>query len=254
LDAATFAHVAALVDDRSGAWSYGGTAEGLCALLHHSHRMNDAATAKRHYAAVLANLSAAELGVKAADGHTVGLDASASLSGIRGVPSDWTVGDWVSATESRMTSLAGASTHSRSRHDECSRIARQARAINRMRGSCSLNLAELGDDDDDDLELTDAAFASSASVSESSPPRQDPLSGATRMSWTLLRTESVELRVIDITGRSVRHLASGMYSAGVHEFTWDGRDDDGRAVRTGAYFVAGRVGTERTSQRLFILR
>jgi flagellar hook assembly protein FlgD len=40
----------------------------------------------------------------------------------------------------------------------------------------------------------------------------------------------------------------------VHEFTWDGRDDDGRAVRTGAYFVAGRVGDERMSQRLFILR
>ena len=74
------------------------------------------------------------------------------------------------------------------------------------------------------------------------------------MRWTLLRSESVELTVMDITGRRVRHLASGVYSAGTHEFTWDGRDDDGRAVRSGAYFVAGRVGEKSLNQRLFILR
>jgi hypothetical protein len=254
LDAARFAHVAALVDDRSGVWSYGGSAEGLCALLRRGRMMNDMATAKRHYAAVLANLSAAELGVIAADGHGLGLDASASLSGMHGTPDGWTVGDWVSATEARLMSLVGASTRSHSMHDECRRIARQARAINRMPGSCGPNLTALADDDDDDLELTGTAMASSPSVSVSNTPRLDPLSGAKRLSWTLLRSESVELTVIDISGRRVRHLASGVFSAGVHDFTWDGRDDDGRAVRTGAYFVAGRVGDERLSQRLFILR
>jgi flagellar hook assembly protein FlgD len=91
-------------------------------------------------------------------------------------------------------------------------------------------------------------------VSSNGATQRDPLSGDTRMSWTLLRSAPVELVVIDITGRRIRHLASGVYSAGVHQFTWDGRDDDGRAVRTGAYFVAGRVGDERLSQRLFILR
>jgi hypothetical protein len=246
--------VAALVDDRSGVWSYGETADGLCALLRHGHMMNDMATAKRHYAAVLANLSAAELGVTAADGHAVGLDASASLDGMRGMPSGWTVSDWVSATESQMMSFAGASTRSRSLHDECRRIARQARAINRMPGTCAHDLTAVVDDDDDDLELTGTSLASSASVLVSNTPRTDPLSGSKRMSWTLLRSAPVELTIIDITGRRIRHLASGVFSAGVHDFTWDGRDDDGRAVRTGAYFVAGRVGDERLSQRLFILR
>jgi hypothetical protein len=255
LAAATFAHIAALVDDRSAVWSYGGTADGLCALLRRGHMMNDMATAKRHYAAVLANLAAAELGVTAPDGHAVGLDASTSLSNLRDLPSGMTVGDWVAATEARMVSMATASTHSRNVREDCRRITRQARAINRMPGSCVLNRGILAeDDDDDDLDLGDASTTSGALASVSSSTQTDPLTGGKRMNWTLLRTESVELRVIDITGRSVRHLASGVYSAGVHEFTWDGRDDDGRAVRTGAYFVAGRVGNERLSQRLFILR
>ena len=254
LDAETFARIAALVDDRSGVWSYGGSADGLCALLRRRHDMSDAATAKRHYAAVLANLSAAELGVTAADGHAVGLDAAASLAGMRGMPANWTVGDWVSSTESRMMSLVSASNRNRSAREELRRLARQARAINRMPGSCGHNLTALLDDDDDDLENTSAAMASTPSVSVSTNARPDPLSGATRMSWTLLRSASVELVVMDITGRRVRHLASGQFSAGTHDFSWDGRDDDGRAVRTGAYFVAGRVGDERLSQRLFILR
>jgi hypothetical protein len=256
LDPTTFAHIAALVDDRSAAWSYGGTADGLCALLRRGHMGYDMATAKRHYAAVLANLAAAELGVKAPDGHAVGLDPSASLSGLRELPSGGTVGDWVAATEIRMVAIATTSSRSRSMRDDCRRIARQARAINRMPGTCVLNRGALADDDDDDDDLGtgDASMTSGASATLSSTTRPDPLTGGGRTSWTLLRTESVELRIIDITGRSVRHLARGMYSAGVHDFTWDGRDDDGRAVRTGAYFVAGRVGSERLSQRLFILR
>ena len=107
-------------------------------------------------------------------------------------------------------------------------------------------------DDDDDLTWGASSDVSFQNVSQS--PRQDPLAGSSRLRWTLLRDSPVELRVMDITGRSVRHLASGIYSAGTHDFAWDGRDDDGRAVHSGAYFVAGQVGDQRLSQRLFILR
>lgn len=254
LDAATFAHIATLVDERSDVWSYGGSVEGFCALLRPRHDMSMLATAKRHYAAVLANLSAAELGVTAADGHAVGLDASASLAGVRGVPANMTVGDWVSATESRMLALAGTPWRDRSARGELRRIAREAHAINRMPGSCGRTLTAVVEGDDDDLDLDGADMGSSAAVPVSTVPRPNPLSGATSVSFTLERSQSVELTVMDIAGRRVRHLASGVYAAGVHDFSWDGHDDDGRAVRAGAYFVAGRVGDERLTQRLFILR
>lgn len=253
LDAATFAQVAARVDERSAVWSYGGSAEGFCTLLGRSRGLNDGAAAKRHYAAVLANLSAGEMGVTAADGHGVGLDASSSLDGMRTMSPGWTVGDWVAATEARLLSLANASSRSRSVRDEYRRIARQGRAINHMAGTCGARASNVFDADDDDLELGGSTLASGAAAVIGTP-RTDPLSGTVRMGWTLQRSETVELTIMDITGRRVRHLARGVYAAGTHDFAWDGRDDDGRAVRSGAYFVAGRVGEERMSQRLFILR
>jgi flagellar hook assembly protein FlgD len=73
------------------------------------------------------------------------------------------------------------------------------------------------------------------------------------MRWTLLRESPVELAIVDVSGRRVRHLVSGVFSAGTHEFAWDGRDDDGRTLRAGAYFMAGTIDGERTSQRLFLL-
>jgi hypothetical protein len=53
-----------------------------------------------------------------------------------------------------------------------------------------------------------------------------------------LDTEGVgSLDVYDIGGRHLRRLAAGAFSAGVHQLTWDGRDDAGRALPSGVYFA-----------------
>ena len=78
--------------------------------------------------------------------------------------------------------------------------------------------------------------------------------GARGLRWTQDRADNVDLAVVDITGRRIRHLGSGVYAAGMHEMVWDGRDDDGRAVQTGAYFIAGQVGERRMSLKLMIVR
>lgn len=249
-----FAQVAARVDERSSVWSYGGTSAGLCDLLRRDRHGNDAALAKRHFAAVLANLSAAEIGVTAAAGRAVGLDEHMSLDGIRGMTAGRTLADWVSTTEARFSVLANASSRSRGARDEYRRIARQARAIDRPSAACGVSLSAMLDDDDEDLMAASPANALDAGATVSGTTRIDPLAGAARLRWTLQRSDAVELVIMDITGRRIRRLASGVYAAGTHEFTWDGRDDDGRTQRAGAYFVAGRVGTERLSQRLFLLR
>ena len=253
LDATTFAHVAAMVDERSAVWDFGGTADGFCALLHRGHGTGDAASAKRHYAAVLANLCAAQMGVTTAGGIGLGLEPTMPIVGVRGVPADWTVGDWVASTEARLTLLAGLTQRVRGSGDELRRIARQARAINRLAGTCSARPAAMAEDDDAELDFGTDLSAWSGAASTSGSPTQDPSSGPGRVRWTLTRSESVDLTIMDVTGRRLRHLASGVYSAGTHEWMWDGRDDDGRTMRSGAYFVAGHVGNQRLSQRLFIL-
>jgi hypothetical protein len=56
--------------------------------------------------------------------------------------------------------------------------------------------------------------------------------------------------VRDALGRTVRALWSGMVSCPALPLTWDGRDDDGRAVPAGLYLVDARVGSERVTLRL----
>jgi flagellar hook assembly protein FlgD len=47
----------------------------------------------------------------------------------------------------------------------------------------------------------------------------------------------VELQVFDAAGRAVRTLAQGRMDAGTHTATWNGRDDSGRELAHGIYFV-----------------
>lgn len=256
---AAFADIAARVDERSQVFSYGGTSSGLCALLRRDrHHWSEAARAKRHFAAVLANLSAADAQVVGRDGRNVGLDGSMTLDSLRGVIPGTLLADWVSNTDSRLMGLAASSARSRTARDEWRRIAYQARAINRISSSCAGGLgALLADEEDDDSVVRPGdvpVVTDGAGTTTNSTPRTDPRTGLTRLSWTLERSGPIEVAVMDITGRRIRHLANGMFAAGTHEFTWDGRDDDGRAVRVGAYFVAGRIGSERRTQRLFLLR
>lgn len=246
-----FARVAAGVDQRSALWDYRGTPDGLCALLQRSHHATQMSAAKRQYAAVLANLTAAALGITDANGQTIGIDPNHSLAAMRGMAPGMTVGQWAAATEQTLLGLTSSTGHERRQRDACERIRREAREINAgaRSGACFGQMSGMSDDDDDDL----GGESDTPSASFSAGGGSGPFSGPTRMRWTLERSSQVELSIVDVTGRRVRHVVSGMFSAGTHEFTWDGRDDDGRAVRAGAYFVAGTIDGQRTSRRLFLL-
>ena len=256
VDADAFAHVAADVDSRSAVLNFGGTPQGLCSLFDKPRRGTPMAAACRQYAAVLANIAAMALGVHDYEGHGIGLDPSQELNGVRGIHDGTTLSSWVQSTETTLLGLGSTSgRNGRSSRETLRRIRWEAREINRGRhsGTCSEQLNAMIQDDDDDDFGADAPEQTSAVATQSSGA-SDPLSGGQRMRWTLLRSAQVDLAVVDVTGRHVRHLASGMYAAGTHDWSWDGRDDDGRAMRAGAYFVTGSIGGERTSQRFFILR
>jgi flagellar hook assembly protein FlgD len=66
-----------------------------------------------------------------------------------------------------------------------------------------------------------------------------------------VRDALVQLLVYDAAGRRVRRLVSGASSAGLHDVPWDGRDDAGRAVASGAYLIRlvapGGVATQRVT-------
>jgi flagellar hook assembly protein FlgD len=49
-------------------------------------------------------------------------------------------------------------------------------------------------------------------------------------------------------------LAGARYDAGAHHVDWDGRDDSGRNVASGVYFLRVQAGDRQATRKLVILR
>lgn len=67
--------------------------------------------------------------------------------------------------------------------------------------------------------------------------RPNPFMGGTMIGFALPHAAEVSLGVYDLSGRLVRSLQRGKLAAGEHRFDWNGRDDAGRRVAAGIYFV-----------------
>ena len=129
-----------------------------------------------------------------------------------------------------------------------------------------LDLAELGNGfaggGVDTLDATPQAFASgarhgglrsrpraerpAASPAEGPAPRTpalrvdvspNPFNPQTVVTFDLPQPGRISVDIHDAAGRRVRHLLAEDLAAGAHSRLWDGRDNGGRAVAAGVYFV-----------------
>ncbi len=73
------------------------------------------------------------------------------------------------------------------------------------------------------------------------------------VAFTLPTSSHVTLGVYDLLGRQVAHLASGSFSAGVHQMGWSGLNDNGTRVHSGVYFYKLQVGNEVRTARTLLL-
>jgi hypothetical protein len=84
-----------------------------------------------------------------------------------------------------------------------------------------------------------------------SAPAPNPMRGSCVMRLALPREAKVSLAVYDQQGRRVRTLLAGSLPAGERPVIWNGRDDGGRAVESGIFFVRfeceGRTFTRRVA-------
>jgi hypothetical protein len=69
--------------------------------------------------------------------------------------------------------------------------------------------------------------------------------GASRIAFTLPRGGRVTIDVLDLRGARVRRVLDEEKGAGRSSAAWDGRDEAGRAVAAGVYFVVVRSGEAR---------
>jgi hypothetical protein len=83
------------------------------------------------------------------------------------------------------------------------------------------------------------------------PALPNPFRGETALSFSLAKAGPALLGIYSVDGRRVRTLAAGPRDPGTYRLVWDGRDDGGRLVSSGVYFV--RLTTEQGGFRSTIV-
>ena len=82
----------------------------------------------------------------------------------------------------------------------------------------------------------------------------NPFNPATTIRFTLHQPAPVTLQIFNIRGALVKTIVARDFNAGVHEQRWNGRDDFGRRVASGAYFYRLRIGAEVLRGRLEMVK
>jgi|GEM_PF-851649 len=65
--------------------------------------------------------------------------------------------------------------------------------------------------------------------------------------------QAASIAVLDLQGRLVREMPAREYSAGFHQWAWDGRDEGGSACPSGLYFVELRLDGSRAETGRVVL-
>ncbi|HXF59366.1 MAG TPA: FlgD immunoglobulin-like domain containing protein, partial [Candidatus Saccharimonadales bacterium] len=68
------------------------------------------------------------------------------------------------------------------------------------------------------------------------------------------RPTRVRLLIFDVSGARVRSLADRPMGAGIQELTWDGTNDGGRPLASGAYFYRLEAEGQMEAKKLILLR
>jgi len=82
----------------------------------------------------------------------------------------------------------------------------------------------------------------------------NPVRGSATIVFGLAQGGPTEVTLYSVDGRRVRTLARGFLEAGEYRMDWDGRDDTGRALAPGAYFVRLTAPGAQFTRKLTFLR
>lgn len=82
----------------------------------------------------------------------------------------------------------------------------------------------------------------------------NPFNSETLIRFDLPEDAVVSLAIYSISGQKVRALRDNVAPAGFHSVTWDGNNDRGQPVASGAYVCSLRVGANYHTMKMVLLR
>ncbi len=233
------------VDGKSDALKLGGGRHGFenfCEIIS-TDDMNQRHQAKRQYAGMLANVCVGNLGFVASNGDSIRL--------FEPEPIDFppfeseTIGELIDEMDEWLLELEDLDLEDPDVKGRYSEIIRVADSINNAIGIGTTCFDE-AQEEIEDSRPTMAAFK----------PTPNPFKGQMSILYTLTgaQAQNVEIVIYDIAGRRVRVLENGLRTPGNSITIWDGRDDHGVQAARGVYYVRGRIGGQKLTSRVVLLR
>ena len=86
------------------------------------------------------------------------------------------------------------------------------------------------------------------------PNRPNPFNPETEIHFEMAKAGRVRIAVFDVSGRRVAVLEDGSFAAGAHQVSWRGRDDAGRSLPSGAYYVQMEADNVRDTRKVMLLK
>ncbi len=235
------------VDGKTDALELGGGRRGFeafCEIIS-TDDMNQRHQAKRQYAGMLANVCTGNLGLVAANGDSIRL--------FEPQPIDFppfeskTIGALIDEMDEWLLDLEDRNLDDSEVKSRYSQIIRVADSINNAIGIGTTCF----DNPQEEIETARPGTGTAAFK-----PTPNPFKGQMSILYTLtgVQAQNVEIAVYDIAGRRVRVLESGLRAPGNAIAVWDGRDDHGVQAARGVYYVRGRLGGQKFTSRVVLLR
>ena len=102
------------------------------------------------------------------------------------------------------------------------------------------------------INVSNSAGVEGTATAWLAPPNPNPCRREAEIAFSLATPEPVRVEVLDVSGRRVATLVSGMRPAGRQTARWDRRGDDGTRAASGLYFVRLVSATEQFNTRLLV--
>jgi hypothetical protein len=103
-----------------------------------------------------------------------------------------------------------------------------------------------------DVPLANGGVARDFELQQNYP---NPFNPSTAIQFTIPQKSPVRLTVYNALGQKIKTLADRDFAAGIHEVTWDGRDDFGHPVTSGIYYYRIEAGNEfAVTKKLILLK
>ncbi|MFO8144623.1 MAG: FlgD immunoglobulin-like domain containing protein, partial [Candidatus Syntrophosphaera sp.] len=99
----------------------------------------------------------------------------------------------------------------------------------------------------DDPQVPPAVFSLSS-------PAPNPMWQKTEMRLDLAKADEIRIEIHNVRGQKVRSFRPGMLSAGIHNLSWDGRDDSGLEVSSGLYFIRVQNEVQMATRRVLVIK